>query len=82
MTKQLTGLEELAQKANLDDIIFYANNIVELARQLKLDDTYVNEDYLSCLADNAQSIINLLNTITLRHGYNVYWDKPKRKGDR
>jgi len=69
MTKQLTGLEELAQKTNLNEIIYYANNIAELARQLKQDDAYINEDYLSCLVDNAQCIIDLLGTIALRRDY-------------
>jgi len=69
MPKQLTGLEELTQKANLDYIIYYANNIVELARQLKQDDTYINEDHLLCLVDNAQCMIDLLGTIALRRDY-------------
>jgi len=69
MNKQLTESQYIAQNENLNDIIDYANSIVGLVKRMRKDDTYISEEHLTCLIDDTQSIINLLNTIALRSGY-------------
>jgi len=61
--KQLTASQEIALGVRLSDITKLTAGIETLARRMKKDHSYIKDEYLQCLTDDADSVKELVSEI-------------------